>query len=300
MAQAKILITGAAGYVASTLARLLIQKNYECKLIDNYYVPSNIIDIENVHIDKIDIRDLQDISMYDIVFHLAAVSGINVCNDNEALAFDVNVKGTYNLLKTLKGKIIFASTSAVYGEAHHHTITENHEVTPLGAYGRTKLEAEKLIQLNPRYTILRFSNIYGHGILHKRTVTDGFIDMALDEKPLKIHGDGKQRRDFVHINDVLRAYWQAMRTTLNGTYNIGGNEALSVNDIAELVIKQYRNIFGYTIEKRYIKLARKGREWHDFTYSSVKARDELGYEPSYSVSDEIRERMNAEKTKKDI
>jgi UDP-glucose 4-epimerase len=210
------------------------------------------------------------------------------------LAFEVNVRGTYNLLKTLRGRIIFASTSAVYGEATKPEIDEAHAANPLSSYGSTKFRAEKLVELHDDYAVFRFSNIYGYGLMHKRTVTDIFIESALKQQPLVIHGDGRQRRDFVHINDALHAYWQAMNTNYCGIYNIGGNEALSINDIAELVIKQYRNVFGYTLKKQYIP-EDCGRRWRDFTYSSEKAKSELGYEPGYSVSDEIRSRFNAYK-----
>lgn len=261
-------------------------------LIDNYSTPSNITEIDGTIIDHRDIRSSIDLSDYDILFHLAAISGIKTCDANPEEAFDVNVRGTFNLLKTFKGRIIFASTSAVYGEAVHSTITEGHPALPLGTYGKTKLEAERLVKLHDNYLILRFSNIYGHGLSHKHTVADLFVDRALRKEILYVDGDGRQRRDFIHINDALHAYWNAMRSGLSGTYNIGGNEALSINDIAELVIKNYRKVFGYTLETRHLP-GDVGRKWKDFIYSSRKAKEELNYEPSYSMGDEIRERLNA-------
>jgi len=293
---AKIFITGAAGYVGSALARLLIQRNFDVGLIDSYLVPSNITSIENIPIQKIDIRDEKlNLAEYDVLFHLAALSGIRICENDIPLAYDINSKGTYKLLRTFRGRVIFASTSAVYGEAKEPTITEDHSVEPLGTYGRSKLDAEQIVNKTDSYCILRFSNIYGRGIFNKRTVIDGFIDRAIDNKPLRIHGDGRQRRDFIHISDVLVAYWQAMNSSYNGIYNVGGNEALSINDIAELCIKQYRSVFGYTLEKEYEEGKDCGRKWHDFIYSSDKAKKQLGYEPSYSVNDEIRQRFNTKR-----
>ncbi len=295
----KVLILGGAGYVASTLARLLIKRRFDVHLIDNYSTPSNITSVENIPIEVADIRADLDLSGYEVCFHLAAISGINRCNESSEEAYDTNVKGTLQVLSRLNKdcRVIFASTSAVYGEASSPTITEAHITVPLGVYGKTKLEGEELVRKHGSHCIFRFTNIYGRGLFNKRTVADIFIDNAVAKKPLTIHGDGRQRRDFVHLNDVLVAYWLAMRTTISGTYNIGGNEALSINDIAELVIKQYRNIYGYTVNKRYVA-ADCGRQWHDFIYSSYKAKQELGYEPSFSVNDEIRERLNAEAKKK--
>lgn len=299
MAKPKILITGSAGYVGSALARMLIQKNFDVWLIDNYSTPSNITEVEGIEIEKKDIRDANlDLSDIDVLFHLAAISGIKKCDENETETFSVNVKGTYNLLRSkFRGKIIFPSTSAVYGVCQYSPIDEKHPIEPRCLYGQTKIGAENLIKLNDRFVVLRFSNIYGRGIFNKRTVTDGFIDRAVSKKPLEIHGDGRQRRDFVHINDTLVAYWNSMRNESHGIYNIGGNQALSVNDIAELVIKSYRQVFGYTLDVQYVPTD-CGIEWKDFEYSSKKARDGLTYEPSYSISDEIRGRLLISKRKR--
>ncbi len=292
----RIVVTGAAGYIGSALADRLIQQGHQVLLIDNYYIESHLTHIHNIPIKNIDIRDDIDISDYDMLVHLAAISGINKCNNNQELAIDVNIRGTTNLLKDFKGRVIFASTSAVYGEAKHPTITEEHPKKPLGTYGNTKLEAERLIEYCNNYCILRFSNIYGKGLSFKRTVTDLFIEKALKGEPIEIDGDGRQRRDFVHINDVILAYWNAIRSEAVGTFNIGGRQALSVNDIAELVVKHYRRTFGYTLKVTH-KPKDVGRKWHDFIYSCESAKQALGYEPSYSVSDEIVERFNAESKK---
>lgn len=293
----QILITGASGYIGSRLAQVLIQKNFKVRLIDNYYIPSNITEIEGVPIERLDIRTNWDTCKvlnpkdFDIIVHLAAVSGIRRCNEDQDEAYSVNVKGTYNLLRASRSRIIFPSTSAVYGVCQHPEITEEHPTIPRSFYGETKLEGEKIVQLHDDYVILRFSNIYGHGLFTKRTVTDMFIERALKRAPLEIHGDGRQRRDFVHINDVIQAYWIVINSGWVGTYNIGGNEALNINDIAELTVKNYRKVFGYTLETKHIPID-VGTKWKDFDYSSAKAKIELSYEPSYSVNDEIREHFN--------
>ena len=287
-----ILITGASGLVGSILAQHLIKKNLEVDLIDNGYIHSHLKDISGVPIKKIDIRDDIDTSIYDVIIHCAAIAGINECEKNPEEAYSVNVKGTYNLLRNFKGRFLFPSSSAVYGQAEHPEIDETHPVIPRSVYGKNKFEAEGIIKLHSDYCILRFSNIYGKGIFCKRTVADCFVENALKKETLLIHGDGKQRRDFVHINDVVRSYIVAMRSDINGIFNIGGNEALSINDIAELVSKNYRNIFGYTIEVKHIPID-CGVSWKDFTYSSKLAKEMLGYEPAYSINDEIRERFNA-------
>jgi len=286
----KILLTGGAGFCGSFLAKTLIKQNHEVTLIDNYSNPSNLTEIDGVPIQRIDIRDDKDWSKYEICFNLAGIAGIKNCEDDPDGAYDTNVRGVFKLLRTFRGRFIFASSSAVYGQAEYPEIDETHPVIPRSVYGKNKFEAEGIIKLHSDYCVLRFSNIYGKGIFCKRTVADCFVENALKKETLLIHGDGKQRRDFVHINDVVRSYIVAMRSDINGIFNIGGNEALSINDIAELVSKNYRNIFGYTIEVKHIPID-CGVSWKDFTYSSKLAKEMLGYEPAYSINDEVRERF---------
>jgi len=146
------------------------------------------------------------------------------------------------------------------------------------------------VKLHSNYCILRFSNIFGKGYICKRTVADLFIENALKKESIQIHGDGKQRRDFVHLNDAIRAYLLAMKSDINGIFNIGDNEALNINEIAELTAKTYRKLFDGNIAIEHIPID-CGILWKDFVYSSLKAKTILGYEPMYSISDEISERL---------
>lgn len=288
----KIYVTGAAGFVGSALAELLLNRNHDVTLIDNYYIPSHLKDIGNIPIQNIDIRDEIDLSKYDVLVHLAAISGIRKCEEDKEEAFDVNVRGTFNLLKTFKGRVIFASTSAIYGQTETPEITEEHPIQPKSCYGETKAKAEDVVKLHTDWCILRCSNIYGKALKCKRTVADLFIENAIKNEPLLIHGDGKQRRDFVHIHDVVKAYWYAINSPVNDIFNIGGNEALSINDIAEVVCKNNRQLLGITPEVKHIPID-AGILWKDFIYSSKKAKDILLYEPSYKMADEVRMRLNA-------
>ena len=294
----KILVLGAAGYIGSALAEFLTGRDCDVDLIDNYYTPSNLKVVNSVVIKNIDIRDKDlDFSEYDTIFHLAGVVGIRDCEEKKEEAFDINVKGTFNILKSFRGRIIYASTSAVYGRAERPELDEVSPTNPVSQYGITNLKAEELVSLCDNYCILRFSNVYGKGITYKRNVADLFIERALKEQPLLIHGDGKQRRDFVHIKDVLKAYWYAMSSPCNDIFNIGGNEAININEIAKLVQTNYRELFGLIPKVNYIPID-CGVIWRDFAYINKKAKVYLGYEPSYKVEDEIRSRLNAHSKKK--
>ena len=290
----KIIITGAAGYVGSALAKFLINRNLDVDLVDNYDIPSNLKDIEGIEIKHEDIRELEDLSCYDIIFHLASISGLKACEERSDEAYKTNVYGTFNLLRTFKGRFIFASSSAIYGQASQSEISEKVKPNPRSLYGETKWEAEKIVKLHGNYCILRFSNIYGKGYMCKRTVADCFIENALAEKDLIIHGDGKQRRDFVHLKDVIKSYWYAMQSEINDTFNIGGNEALNINEIAKKVCTNYREVFGLTPKVKYVPID-SGIIWKDFIYLSDYAKLILGYEPGYTIDDEIRGRLRANK-----
>jgi len=213
----KICVTGSAGYVGSYLAKKLIELGNSVLLIDNYFIPSHITEINGTKIQHRDIREKIDLSDFDVLVHLAAISGINKCNENEQLAINVNVKGTINLLRHFHGKVVFASTSAVYGEANQPIIDETHSTNPLGVYGITKLSGEETVEMTGKYVNLRFSNIYGKGITWKRIT--------------------------------------------------GKNVPIIYKDV---------NV---------------GRKWKDFLYSSKKANMMLNYDPIFSVSDEIADRL---------
>lgn len=289
----KIMITGAAGYIGSSLAQFLIKHKFEVVLIDNYYKPSKITAVEGVLIQNQDIRDPSlNLSGFDVLFHLAAVSGIKTCEDDKEEAFDINVKGTFNLLKTFKGRTIFASTSAVYGQADEPTIHEESHISPRNHYGATKLQGEELVKLTNNYCILRFSNIYGKAMSLKRTVCDLFIENALKQEPLIIYGTGRQRRDFVHFRDVIKSYWNSMNSELNEILNIGGNQELNINDVASMVCECYRKNFGYIPQIKKVPMD-GGPVWRDFTYDTNRAKIAINYKPQHCMEDEIVNRIAA-------
>jgi len=296
----KILITGAAGYVGSYLAYSLPKD--ELVLIDNYSKPSPIVTINGIKIKHLDIRDKFDVRLMldgvSTVVHLASMSGIKKCKDDPT-SFASNVVGTKNLtdaaIKKGVKKFIFASTSAVYGSTKDYLMSEEHSKDPVTEYGKQKLEAESYIKEIKNHIIYRKSNVYGKGLLVKTTVIDNFIQKALTSEPIEIQGDGKQTRDFIHINDTINAYKIALRTTRYGTYNIGsGKDALSIQDIANIVNENCHQVLGYRVP--LVKTPkREDRDWKDFVYSTKKAKDTLNFESTYHVLDEVRNRLNARK-----
>lgn len=285
----KILITGAAGYVGSALAKRL--ETQDLLLIDNYSAKEEwrpyLLSVgkhEIINGDILDREVCKDITQgIDVIYHLAAVSGINNCED--IFSCESNLIGTINLgiwaEKRGVKKIIFASTSAVYGESQAPLITEEHKIKPRFRYGWQKYICELFLQtLRIPCVILRKSNIYGQGLYHKNTAVDNFIDKAIKGEDFTITGKGLQRRDYIHIEDVVNAYIQATYWD-SGIYNIGGKDNLSINELADLII----GISGKNIRKIYNEKAESGAILKKFTYDYSKAKVR-GYNPQKTIKDE--------------
>jgi len=243
--------------------------------------------------------EIADVS--ETVIHLAAVSGIKPCNENAYKAERLNADATLELASACSRsgsvkKFIFASSSAVYGEAENYLIDESHECHPRSLYGETKLKAEDCIDYQYgefEVVVLRKSNIYGFGQFWKgSTVIDKFIDCYLYQKPFIISGDGTQKRDFVHLMDVVRLYKDIalMPRVRTGIYNVGGPESVSINRIADMVNEIGASVFGYRVDVQHSKGSDEAA-WHDFIYDSMKARMEFQFIPRFRIQDYLKERM---------
>ena len=294
----KILITGAAGYIGSALAQKF--ENHNLLLIDNYSAHKdgrphllNVGKNEIVHADIADEEVCKDITLgIDVIYHLASISGIVNCENIES--YRSNIVGTTFLglwaEKREVKKIIFASTSAVYGESQSIQINESHRIKPRCRYGWEKYICEMILQsLKIPCVIFRMSNVFGEGLYHKQTAVDTFIDKALNDLDIPISGSGEQRRDYVHIDDVVNAYLQALYWD-SGIYNIGGNDNLSINELADLIINEANKSYGKNIKKIYNLTADTGRLLKRFNYDYSKAKS-FGYNPKGKIIDEVKKRL---------
>ena len=193
-------------------------------------------------------------------------------------------------------RFIYASSSSVYGEAESFSITEEHTTSSRTIYGKTKLIGEECLKFAGNkldVIVLRKSNLYGYGLTWKgKTVIDSFIKSYLDKQPIKINGNGTQKRDFVHIMDICSLYSRIARSrkARTGIYNVGGPETLSMNRLANMVNEIGLDIFGYTVPITYLPQD-NGSAWHDFVYDCQKARMEFQYVPKFTIDYYVRERM---------
>jgi UDP-glucose 4-epimerase len=287
----KICITGAGGYIGSKLAERL--KDYELVLVDNFSAIQTIRCIYGKKVQEFDISDFYSdwsfLENVDILYHLAAVSGIKACENEQA--YYSNVIGTDNLAQKAIAyrvkKIIFASSMAVYG--NQNSITEETPVDILNEYARHKLEGEIILSRSLVPTVIfRKSNIYGRGFFTKNTVLDLFIKKALAKEDIIIDGQGLQCRNFVHLDDVVNVYIQAIDWEPR-IYNIGGEDTISISDLADKVIKVAKEN-GVNINK-FCSSVSCGVECKDLDFNYDKAKSK-GYSPKRRVDEEIRERLS--------
>ena len=245
-------VTGGAGFVGSHLVKLLVEEGHEITVIDNLHKgkKENLASIINkIKFQKIDIRDYEsmkkNLKNIDGVFHQAALTVVQDSFSRPEEYFDVNVRGTENVFKLAtenKFKVVYASSSSVYGHKLETPITEGAERNPINPYGKTKLEAEYLVEkyskLNTEIIGLRYFNIFGKGqTLEYAGVITKFLDRINEGKAPIIFGGGSQIRDFIHASDVAKANLMAMNSnSSNLIVNIGTGNAVSILEIANMMI----------------------------------------------------------------
>ena len=245
-------VTGGAGFVGSHLVKLLVEEGHKITVIDNMHKgkKENLASVINkIEFQKIDIRDYESMKKVlkniDGVFHQAALTVVQDSFSRPEEYFDVNVRGTENVFKLAtenKFKVVYASSSSVYGHKLETPITEDAERNPINPYGKTKLEAEYLVEkyskLNTEIIGLRYFNIFGKGqTLEYAGVITKFLDRINEGKAPIIFGGGSQIRDFIHASDVAKANLMAMNSnSSNLIVNIGTGNAVSLFELANMMI----------------------------------------------------------------
>ena len=202
----------------------------------------------SLRIVKGDIRDAEELSDAmagaNCVVHLAAISDLRYSMRHPTVCRSVNVRGTQRVvdacISNAVTKLLFASSSSVYGDVSTLPLTEESPLVPASVYGETKLAGEKACKAAPaglEVSIFRLFNVYGWPrSLAGGSAIDEFVTRVLDGLPPKIHGDGEQRRDFVHIDDVVQAFMRSLKVASQGVFNIGYGESVSINSLAATIL----------------------------------------------------------------
>jgi len=287
----KFLITGGAGFVGSHLAEELIKRGDSVTILDDLNT-GKILNLESIK-EKInfvngDIRDvdlLKDICKEkDGIFHQAARASVQESFIKSDEYIDVNVKGTENIFKQAieyETKVVYASSSSVYGNPIKIPIKEDAQLNPINPYAQTKVDKEKLAveyaQKGLKVIGMRYFNIFGERQSKEYAgVVKLFLECIQNKLPPKINGDGLQARDFVFIGDVVNANIMAMESdVVNAFFNVGTNTKISVIELAQVMIKtanlDIKPIFGAALKGDVkitiadISLIKKSLGWHPTT-----------------------------------
>lgn len=290
----KSLVTGGLGFIGSNVVDLLVEEGHEVSVIDNLSTGSK----ENANRDATyyieDIRNFKRVEHIfkgvDYVFHLAALPRVEPSIQNPLPSDEINTKGSLNVFFAAKEakvkKVIFSSSSSIYGDVPPRKISERATPHPLSPYGLQKLFGEQYLDLfHTLYGLnsvsLRYFNVYGERQplqgAYVPVVGIWFRQLVAGELPT-LTGDGNNSRDFINVRDVARANLQAATVSTSGHsfFNIGSGTNNSLNDLCDLVSKK----------RKYIE----PRIEPKFTLADIsKAKKILKWSPQIDILDWIKE-----------
>jgi UDP-glucose 4-epimerase len=297
-----VLVTGGAGFIGSHIVDLLVEKGCTVSIVDNLSTgrPENINPGANFC--NIDVRDpgLKEIVAREkpsAVIHLAAQVDVQRSLQDPHTDAEINIIGAVNLLDACSasgvGKVVYASTAAVYGSPAYLPVDERHPVAPQSPYGLSKHTVEHYLRLyrdmhGINFTVLRFANVYGprQDATGEGGVVAIFIDkLAKGVKPV-IFGDGEQTRDFIYVKDVAAASLAALQQGDGGTFNVSTGKGLSVNYLYQAL----KALTGSIMEPLY-QPPRPGDITHS-TLSNARACVSLDWRPRYILMEGLRETVD--------
>ena len=284
----RVLVTGGAGFIGGALVDSL-RGDTTVRVLDIDPDPNPPSDVEVI---EGDIRDPETVAAaiegVDTVFHEAALVSVADSVAHPMESHTINATGTLQVLEAARNhdaRVVVASSAAVYGDPDAVPVAEPAGLNPTSPYGLDKLTIDHYTRLyHELYGLdtvaLRYFNVYGPGQTggDYAGVIDAFTEQARSGEPITVHGDGEQTRDFVHIDDVVRANRLAATTdNVGGAYNIGTGESVTIKSLAEKI----RASVGSDSEIVYTD-PREGDIRHSRADIS-RARERLGYEPTVDL-----------------
>jgi UDP-glucuronate 4-epimerase len=309
----RALVTGAAGFIGSRLARSLVASGHSVIGIDRFsdcYDPAlkrqNVeallseerFDLVKADLNEVDLAPL--LQGVDVVFHLAAQPGVRA---SWGIEFDIylddNVLSTQRLLEAARDarleRLVFSSSSSIYGDPERFPVTEADIPRPISPYGVTKLAAERLchlysVEFSVPAVVLRYFTIFGPGQRPDMAFTR-FIEAALGGGSVDVYGDGLQSRDFTYVDDAVEATISAAtRGTPGSTYNVAGGAPATVLEVLETLEK----LLHVEIQVRHHPAAPGDARRTEA--DTTLARRDLGYSPKTGLREGLARQAEAHKT----
>ncbi|HEY7563263.1 MAG TPA: NAD-dependent epimerase/dehydratase family protein [Gaiellaceae bacterium] len=294
----RVLVTGGAGFIGSALVRLLAERGDEIRVFDNLSTGSaELIEGTGAELVEGDVRDVGALERAaagrDVVFHLAAGTGVVPSIEDPFADFDLNARGTLSALwaahRAGAGRFVFSSSNAPLG-AGAYPASEDKPSAPLSPYGASKATGEAYCSaFHGAYGLeavaVRFSNAYGPRSAHKSNVIPLFIRRLRDGQELVVYGDGSQTRDFVFVTDLAQGLVRASEAGGVGgeVFQLASGVETSVNDL----LARLAEISGTELVVRR-EPPRLGEILRNYSLID-KARDRLGYGPQVKLEDGLRQ-----------
>jgi len=249
----KYLVTGGAGFIGSHITKSLVNRGDSVIVLDNLITGKKenleaVWDkIEFIQESILNFETIKNITKnLDGIFHQAALASVQDSYNKPEEYHSVNVNGTENILKLAKEfslKVVYASSSSVYGNPKRVPISESDDKNPINPYAETKLKKEQLAISYAKNGVkvigLRYFNVFGKGQSNEYAgVLKLFLECIREKLPPKINGDGTQFRDFVHVNDVVNANIMSMDSKVDHEFfNVGTNTSITILDLAKTIIE---------------------------------------------------------------
>ena len=294
-----VLVTGGAGFIGSHLSAKLLSLGASVTVIDDLSagdmgrVPKGVNIIEGCITDSASLSNA--IQGSDVVFHLAAIASVPLCEADPAWSDKVNLQASLEIISAANCPVIFASSAAIYGEPVEIPIAENHPISPVGYYGQQKAAIDaNICSLGPQSTpacALRFFNVYGAGqdpSSQYSGVLSIFIDRASTGRQITIFGDGEQTRDFIHVSDVVQALLLTGSSLVDSgvsspahasAFNICTGSPVTLNEVVDVISSHVEGDVAVSYEE-----GREGDIKHS-SGDSTKLQSTFDWKPETSLTD---------------
>lgn len=296
----RYLITGCAGFIGSTLTDSLLGEGCEVVGVDSFgdYYPRNLKDAAiaaalahpSFRLAELDLAEgpppPEVLEGVDGIFHLAARPGVRTSWGKGFRAYvDDNILATHGVVERAADagvRLVFASSSSIYGDALAHPTAEDVVPAPISPYGVTKLACEHLIAAYARdfgldCVALRYFTVYGPR-QRPDMAFSRVVSALIDATPFDVYGDGRQSRDFTFVDDAVAATITAMRSARSGaTYNVGGASEATLNDVLTVASE----LSGRSLDVRYGE--RAAGDVRRTLADTTRIRTELGWQPRFDL-----------------